>query len=417
MATTDRPQLSRLRGGYMLRWNNIVMEVRQLKRRDDDWRCELLIGLETDGDIELLWTGHHNLMAARSRSLLAKDLADRIEYAPWGEMLQQLTFLVVEAERRGEPMINLADYAAPLELRYLMRGWIMPGKPTALFGLGGSGKTWLGIMIAHALATGQRLLGYDVPTAIKVGIFDYENDPDTTWLRLAKVAQVGAKPSIFYRQLTLPLTEYEEQIAHDVETHNLQFAVLDSFALASGGSQQKDDLVIPVYAVLRRLGIATLLIDHEAKSSNGEYAIGTVYKHNLARITWHLKATKENTETGDLYLLASNRKNNEDRREKPLGIHMMFGPKAVGVKRLDPADLPTDLQDDVPLRDRIAAELKGGQAMSTGELAELLGEKAADIRARLNDMERKGEVWRREQGRGRGNSSTWQLRSDRHEYD
>lgn len=390
------------------------MEVKQLKRRDDDWRCELLIGQEIGSDVELIWgPDHFNLLAGQTRSRLAKDLLGKIDYLPWLDMLQQLSFLLVESERKGEPSINMAAYPEPDSLNYLMSGWVLQGKPTALFGLGGSGKTWLGLLIAHAHSTGMRLLGYNIPVSVPVGVFDYENDPDLTRLRLGRIAKgLGTEVApIHYRQLSLALTDYEEIIARDIDEHGIKFAMLDSFALASGGSQQKDDLVIPVYALLRRLGIATLLIDHEAKASNGEYAIGTIYKHNLARITWHLKATKENTETGDLYLLASNRKNNEDKRQKPIGIHMIFGPTAMKAERLDAADLPTDLQDDVPLRDRIVAGLRQHNVLTTKELEEMLGDKAEQIKARLNELEKQQQVIRLHRGGGRGNETEWGLRS------
>ena len=413
--SATHPILTRSRNGYTLRWDNLVMEVRQLRRKDEDWRCELLIGLESGDDVDLIWTGHHNLMAARTRSLLAKDLQERIDYLPWAEMLQQLSFILVQEERQGEPSINMANYPEPEGLNYLMRGWVLEGKPTALFGLGGSGKTWLGLTICQCLAAGVNLLGYAIPQGIPVQVYDYENDPDLTRLRLAKIAAGLGIPvaQIHYRQLSYAITDYEELIAREIDEHGIKFAMLDSFALASGGSQQKDELVIPVYALLRRLGIATLLIDHEAKASNGEYAIGTVYKHNLARITWQLKATRENTETGDLYLLASNRKNNEDKRQKPIGIHMMFGPRAVLAKRIDAADLPSDLTSDLPLRQRILASLQEHRAMSTTELAELLGENAKEVGTRLKEMDKEKLVHQITRGGGRGNPSTWELHSDR----
>ena len=94
--SATHPILTRSRNGYTLRWDNLVMEVRQLRRKDEDWRCELLIGLESGDDVDLIWTGHHNLMAARTRSLLAKDLQERIDYLPWAEMLQQLSFILVQ---------------------------------------------------------------------------------------------------------------------------------------------------------------------------------------------------------------------------------------------------------------------------------------------------------------------------------
>ena len=311
----------------------------------------------------------------------------------------------------------MADYLEPTGLNYLLDGWVLEGKPTALFGMGGTGKTWIGLDITYCLASGIPYIGWQTPHAVPTAVYDYENDPDNTRLRLAKIAKGHQRemPKILYRQLSIPLPETEERIAQDVDEHGIKFALLDSFGLASGGGQNKDEVIIPVYATLRRLGIATLIIDHESKASNGEYAFGNVYKHNLSRMTWQVEATKEDTDSGDLYVRVSNRKSNEGPRHKPVGIHLMFGPSAVAAKRIDVADLPSDLVATLPLATRIMAALRTGN-MDTNEIKEAVGEDGAAVNTRLKEMEKAGKIVQLHPG-SKGKPAGWGLPTERQDFE
>lgn len=408
----------KVRNGYDLTWLDIRLEVRRLRRKDDDWRCHLLVGQVVGDGVDLIWTGNHLLEGPRSRSTLAAELALSANHIDWRQLLQQLTFRITEAERQGEPILNMAEYPEPEGLNYLLQDWVLEGKPSALFGLGGTGKTWMGLDIVYCLASGLDYIGWRTPHPVPTAIFDYENDPDTTRLRLAKIAKGHneAMPAILYRQLSIPMPDMEERIAQDIDEHGIKFALLDSFGLASGGGQSKDEVIIPVYATLRRLGIATLIIDHESKASNGEYAIGTIYKHNLSRITWQVEATKEDTEKGDLYLRASNRKNNEGPRHRPIGIHMMFGPSAMAAKCIDVADLPSDLVAMLPLATRIMAALRMGN-MDTNEIKEAVGDDGAAVNTRLKEMEKAGKIVQLYPSGGKGKPAEWGLPSERRDFE
>ena len=360
-----------------------------------------------------------NLSASETVSRLSRHLSDRAGHINWAECLTQLVYIVIQAERIGKPAVSMAEIDEPVDTGYLVKNWILPALPTSLFGLGGTGKTWIGLTLLTAAFHGMPFLIYFPQRSLKVGMWDYENNEKLTRSRLGRVARgMGLSvPNVIYRRLELPLPEYEEVLARDIEQYELDLVLLDSFGLATGGSQNKDELVLATYTTLRRLGVSTFIIDHESKESanskEGGYAIGSVYKHNSSRITWHVKATKESQETNDLFLRLTNTKANEDKRLGPFGIHMHFGEDFVRAQRIDLADLPDDLTQGMTLSLRIVLALQQQTKMSTAELADLLGEKHDTMRVRLNELERRHRIVRLEgdQG-GRGHESTWGLRSD-----
>ena len=416
--TANVPTVERKRDGYDLAWpDGIRIEVRRIRRASDDLRCELLIADTAAGDA-LIHFGRINLLASETVSRLSRHLSERVNHVDWMSSLTQLVFLVAQKERLGEPVIDMGAMAEPADLGYLVQNWLLPGLPTTLFGLGGTGKTYLGLLLLMAASHGLPFLSYHTARPLQAMMIDYENNEHLTRRRLGRIAR-GMNlpvPPILYRRLELPLPDYEEALARNIDRHGIDLIMVDSFGLATGAGQNKDEAILPVYTTLRRLNVSSLLIDHESKESAtgkaNEFAIGSVYKHNSSRITYNVKAAKEAQEKGRLYLRLSNQKANEDVREHPYGVELIFTPDTVSARRIQVKDLPSDLVEGLPLRERILIELGQHTVMSTKELADLLGESADNVRKRLNELTKDNKIARlKEGGKGAGDDSSWGLRS------
>lgn len=410
------PNFKAVRGGYELQWGLIRAEVRRVRRSGDDFRCELFITHQMGDHTELIFPPTNiNLMAARSVATLAKDLAEEFPGDPWRDMLRQLVFLVVESERQGEPPIDMAALEEPEELPWVIKNWVSEGVVTGLFGMGGSGKTYLALLAATCVASGRSYLGHQVPEPRKVLLLDYENDPQRTRRRLGMIARglQIAVPPILYMRLGTPLVDIEDQIAQRIERAGVGLVILDSMTVASGGSQNKDELIVPVYSLLRRLNVAALVIDHESKDSRGEYAIGTIVKHNQSRHTFHVQASGQREDAVDLYMLIRNRKANDDAFARPLAVRALFSPVAVTFAQIRPEDMPSDLQEGLSVRSRLLASFNGHGRLTTSEVAELAGVEIKEAGKRLGELERAGKIIRLATGGGRGRPTEWGLKSDR----
>lgn len=78
-------------------------------------------------------------------------------------------------------------------------------------------------------------------------------------------------------------------MVRSAEALDLDYVVIDSIVTACGGSDRMDPGTVALYAgALELLGIPVLSLGHVTKADDLRYPFGSVFWHNLARVTWSL---------------------------------------------------------------------------------------------------------------------------------
>lgn len=169
----------------------------------------------------------------------------------------------------------------------LLRGRLAPGDHTILFGTGGVGKgTYTTALIAGLAADGHRVL-----------ILDYENHGDEWARRYHGLAGTSGMDAVLW---VAPLAaswtgrrgalwEQEADVNALAVDFGATYIVIDSIVPACAGHDPMDTATVSRYgAVLEYLGLPVLSLAHVTKAEDLRYPFGSVFWHNLARITWSM---------------------------------------------------------------------------------------------------------------------------------
>lgn len=169
----------------------------------------------------------------------------------------------------------------------LLCGRLDPASHTILYGTGGVGKgTFACYLITRLVASGHRVL-----------ILDYENHGGEWARRYHGLAgRDGSDQVLWVAPLTASWGGRRGAIwkqAADVRELAMAFGatyvVIDSIVPACGGSDPMDPGTVALYAgALELLGIPVLSLGHVTKADDLRYPFGSVFWHNLARVTWSL---------------------------------------------------------------------------------------------------------------------------------
>lgn len=258
------------------------------------------------------------------------------------------------AEGEGEPLSVRGDEMDTSPPRPLLLGRLDPTEPTILFGPGGVGKGALACSWIKGLTDDGHV----------VYILDYE-DHEGEWGRRLKgigtdLARVRWVPP-FRRGLGGLLSGKAslERLKADMDAQGATYLVVDSIVIACAGSDVMDAATPPLYAeAIQFLGRPSLHLAHVTKAHDVRYPFGSVFWHNLARMTWSL------SEKGGETILA-NQKASNYRRQGAQSVECLW---IDGILR-DVSERPAAQT----LLDRIAEALGDGP-LTPKEIADALSE-------------------------------------------
>ena len=210
----------------------------------------------------------------------------------------------------------------------LLLGRVHPTGHTILYGTGGAGKGVVAAQwVADLTAAGTRVL-----------VLDYEQNP-AEWRR--RVTTLGGDARLVRYAEPLgpdwtgkrgPLWRVVEQLAALRAAWEAGLVVVDSIAVATAGT---DDPYAPdsparYAAALQRLGAPVLSLAHVNRGDDARYPFGSVFWHNLARLTWSLE------EQDDGSRVLTNRKVNS---------YVVTPPRRIAWDWVD-QDLPSRLEEE-----------------------------------------------------------------------
>lgn len=255
---------------------------------------------------------------------------------------QLIALGVKETGYSGEefPIVEAALLPNPGPNSWIVEGLIPDREVTALYGDGGVGKSFIGMCLAQCVALGQPFL--EIPTAHYNTLYvDAEIGEMATVHRAYQVAAgLGQdRPPRGLFLLILEGTSLNNVVDHLVQAVRLKgigLIVVDSWAMAIAGDPIDAQHVVTAFRMLRNLGAAVLVIDHQPKAPGLDVAaktqFGSVFKRNLARS--QLQAVSIGEQPGRVYLALRHTKANlGPRLGEAIPLTITFEEKAVRVER------------------------------------------------------------------------------------
>lgn len=331
-----------------------------------------------------LHVGTLNLSSTTARGTLAKALAERTpeRSVPWRELLERVCAVILAGDEGfAESVLDGSGSASPPAWR--LDPLLPLGKPTILYGPGGSGKSYLALAMVVSVETGAEVIAGFRPLLGRTLYLDWESDGEDLSDRLRRIC-TGAgidPPAIRYWRCSRPFADLAEQVAERVSQEAIGLIVLDSLGLAAGTSAEGSDAAetaLRLFGALREVGTTAFLIDHVPVSELGQDGrnrrpYGSVYKANLARSTWELRNSE-----GHLALYHT--KSNLGRPHAPIGLRMEDVDGAIGWVR---EEIVEELTPALSVADRIAWLIRQGP-LTVKEMAERLGISESNVRAQLS---------------------------------
>jgi hypothetical protein len=184
--------------------------------------------------------------------------------------------------RLGARWLRDVPHAPPPEL---LLDRLDAEEDTVLFGAGDTGKGVLACAwIVGLAADGHRVL-----------VLDYENHPSEWSRRIRALGGIEAADRVIHVAPTGPdwlgprgaIWQQQGELRELADATAATFVVVDSAAVACGGADSlKPEAPGQYFPALRYLARPSLTLAHVTKGDDLRYPFGSVFWHNLARVTW-----------------------------------------------------------------------------------------------------------------------------------
>jgi hypothetical protein len=157
-----------------------------------------------------------------------------------------------------------------------------------------------------------------------------------------------------------PMVVEADRLTRIVKEQGYEYLVVDSIAFACGGAPEDAQSATEYHRAVRLIGVGSLHIAHTNRSEKAdEKPFGSVFWHNQARATWHVKAAENTTGGNVLTVGLFNKKSNLGPLRRPVGLEITWAADRVDIRRVDPADV-ADLAEKMPMWRRMRNAVKRG---------------------------------------------------------
>lgn len=339
-------------------------------------------------------------------TIFGKDLG-------WTALLSEACGLAQTTWLGIDPSVDLADIALPEERVWAIDKFAPAFLPTIVFGMGGSGKSYLLADIGLHSIYGMPWKGRKVREVDALLVIDYEDHGDEWRLRIQQLCDAYGWefPERGYRYMSgdaIPLADQMPRLRRVVADWGIGLVIVDSAASAVGGELSDPQAVARMVNALADLGPTAMVIAHNTKAEDSNYPFGSIFWHNLVRATHYVEAQQDEG-SNVVELAIYNRKSNRG-KQKPIGMRMTFdphsdtGPVSIDLTASIPASLQTEAQANRWLILNAIKEAR--RPMAPREIEEATGLSRSVVSAELSRNKR----WFTNVGRGR-----WAVLHDREE--
>jgi hypothetical protein len=329
------PTVTRPEDDFKLEWTSqkIVATLRSVRERSDGVSAEMAV----DVDGRQLYWGRLNLSLADKRAAVVKALKAKHKAVDWDSLIDSACGLVVDEVRRTEPAARLVAQRHE-DAAFLIEPFLVRNEINVLFADGGSGKSYLALLLAIAAAYGITLPGgYGTTRKVKTLYLDYETNRPSMERRLYQIlAGQGLEDQggIFYLPMDRPLVDAIPALRAAIRDKDVGLLVIDSFALACGADPEGTEAAVSGMRALRKLGrdVTVLVLAHVSKAMADKGGpgrpFGSVFVSNIARSAWEIRRTNDDSE---LIVSLHHRKVNDGRLNPPIHFRLTFGPAGLRV--------------------------------------------------------------------------------------
>ncbi len=371
-----------------------VLEADYLRREGAQLKAEVLARCELPGAQTfdgVLSIGDLNLSSPRTRKAHAQYLAERAQTGKeidWIGLLEEFSQRILAAEREGEPAVLLSELPDPGEDRMVrvMVGLDIPrDHPLIVFGDGGTTKSMLGLW----------LLGKLSAEGLRVGMVDWESDQREHRRRLGKLFPAELPP-IHYIRATRAFVYEAERVRRVVREAHLDYLLLDSIGFACDKPAETQEATANYAQAIRQVGeVGSCHIAHVRKHKPDEKdpdkPYGSVFWHNLARMTWFVKLAPSEPDNRIVRVGIYNKKYNHGCRRQTVGLELAFMPGETKIKRFDLAEV-VDLAASMSVAERVISALRAGPKPRVWLKSELEDVKDTTFRGTLSRLKKEGKV-------------------------
>jgi hypothetical protein len=258
--------------------------------------------------------------------------------------LETASWQVVDAFRKGRPSLALWDAQPPPGGTLLLPPLIPANEPTVLFGDGGHAKSYLALALALSIHSGRPLVGGMKPTAtLRTAYLDFEwhQWPHKQRAQALWGNEIPPPRTFEYVpcQVEGPLCHQVDRLRGIFQEKQIQYAVIDSVALACDGPPEEAQVALRFFQALSRLEVGSTSLAHINRGGDSQKPFGSAFWHNSARATWYVQRVQEE-DSPILDLGLYNRKVNDGARVAPLGLRFEFGTGRTTITRTDLGTVP-----------------------------------------------------------------------------
>lgn len=340
-----------------------------------------------------------NILSSSAKESFARQLKEAFPLgkvkAGWPLIFSQACELLGKAlEKQSEE--EFYNENAEVNTQYLIKPLVEEGVHNIIFGVGGSGKTYLSLGMAVSLALDKPFLEIQPEKQVNTLFVDYENNSDIWSSRITKILKgmgvddiSAIKKSLFYfRTKGAPIYDIKYQLARVIKRRSIGLIIIDSAALACGGEPENADTANHLLNSLSWLKTTTLLIAHETKNSDNKNKtpFGSIFWFNGARNIWNVSSKQEQDEPVS-HVGLFHRKCNNDRISSPRAAVIRFGDGMVNID----FESNEDLLNEPGIKEQIMEELSNG-VHRVSEIASNTGIKGTIVAARLQNLKDEGKV-------------------------
>lgn len=399
------PKVTETVGGFLFSWveEELKISISHIRSHSSDGRVtgELLISSAESGK-PLYPQTSFNFTSERTRSGLIKTLLMMDEGRPWEAIINQMSVIVVERARAGEPIRELwtsDNIPAP---EYLLEPLLIRGLPTIIFGEKGVTKSILSLIVYTCLLLPweENPLGWKVPArSTRTAILDYEL-PGGIAQWNAKRIQVGmGLPDfpLFHRRCRAPLADDIEQIMNWITKLDIKVIIIDSLARACGGELNKTEPANAFFEALDKLNITSLIlaqtskdIDSKRKTIYGN-ALFTYYARNIFELCRSDFSQEDEIDVGLFH-----RWSNLSKTYPDTGFKLNFNGRGIHIES-QPVSV-NEFRAKVNTQKAILDALKIG-IMSVKQLVETTGASEGNTRVILTRLKKQGITQNMEEGK------------------
>lgn len=378
------PKLTTTGTIHVLTWGDLEVRVERVRENSQyEVKGEVTVNDRSLGNSYLLGRERVNLSSGMARKGLAKRLEGKAGGVDWFDKIEQMSGMVIDRHREGEPEVDLSEGPEPKEMEYLIHPILPKGKPTIVHGKGGVAKGYIACYCAVLASTGTSvgMLKTDPNYLSNVLYLDWEDDEDEAKRRLREVsAGLGLehRPPVVYQHCSRPFSGMGDAIQGKILKHNIDFVVVDSLIPACGGDANSSEKAEEFYRALNALGTKEqtptfLLVGHQSKQNlTGQTTtFGSGVWEFLARRVWEVKLGSQ--EKDQIEISINDKKRNRGGFVDPFGYRILFEPGVVTFEDIDVADVP-EFERGLkrPTRIKALLERTPGNAMTAHDIAEAL---------------------------------------------